>query len=113
MRFRPNRSWKRPKNFCSGRCMRVLISRLSSLGDVVCSLPAAAALKNGFPDCHVTWIVDPRFETIVRSCSAVDEVIALGSSLPSPLEFDAALDLQGLLKSACPIAKSRAKRKLA
>src|SRR5256714_3597435 len=115
MRFRPNRSWKRPKNFCSGRCMRVLISRLSSLGDVVCSLPAAAALKNGFPDCHVTWIVDPRFETIVRCCSAVDEVIALPSStlypLPSTQEYDAVLDLQGLLKSAWPIAKSRAKRK--
>src|SRR5205085_3151537 len=33
------------------------------------------------------------------------------SPLPSPLEYDAALDLQGLLKSAWPIAKSRAKRK--
>src|SRR2546421_1201798 len=125
MRSRPNRSWKRPKNFCSGRCMRVLISRLSSLGDVVCSLPAAAALKNGFPDCHVTWIVDARFESVVSSCNAVDQVIAYPnrkskienrkssplSPFPSPLEYDAALDLQGLLKSAWPIAKSRAKRK--
>lgn len=97
--------------------MRFLISRLSSMGDVVCSLPAATALKQGFPECHITWIVDPRFAPIVRGCSAVDEVVeAKVTSLRTvprfTAPFDAALDLQGLLKSALPVALCSSKKKL-
>ncbi len=95
---------------------RFLISRLSALGDTVCSLPAAVALKRGFPDCHITWVVDPRFAGVVECCGAVDEIIRIKPSLksiPSYVEeFDAALDLQGLLKSAICIAKAKAKRKV-
>ncbi len=83
----------------------------------MCTLPAAAALKNAFADCHITWVVDARFEAIVRACSAIDEVVLfrLGwrpkwPELAQP--FDAALDLQGLLKSALPVALSRSHRKL-
>jgi heptosyltransferase-1 len=95
-----------------------LISRLSSLGDVVCSLPAAGALKAAYPDSHVTWVVDSRFSGIVRSCRFVDEVIEArptinASSWPSfEIEFDAALDLQGLLKSAIPVGRAKSKVKL-
>lgn len=95
---------------------RFLISRLSSLGDVVCSLPAASALKLGVPEAHVTWVVDERFAAIVRSCQAVDEVIAQSRIARSPIRFDApfeaALDLQGLLKSALVIARAHAKEKV-
>lgn len=97
---------------------RFLISRLSSLGDVVCCLPVASALKAGHSGCHVSWVVDPRFASVVRCCGAVDEVIEASPGLrPSTWptiegEFDAALDMQGLLKSALPVARSRAKQKL-
>jgi ADP-heptose:LPS heptosyltransferase len=85
---------------------------------VVCSLPAASALKQAFPDSHVTWVVDPRFAAIVECCSAVDEVVAtkIGFSLSTwprfTERFDFALDLQGLLKSAVPVAASKAATKL-
>lgn len=92
---------------------RFLISRLSSLGDVVCSLPAAAALKKGIPDAHVTWVVAAPYLDVVRACAAVDEVIDRDHWDPSPAEpFEAALDLQGLLKSAAVIARVKAERKL-
>ncbi len=99
---------------------RFLISRLSALGDTVCSLPAAVALKKGFPDCHITWVVDPRFAGIVECCEAVDEVLKFKpklklslSSIPTyPEPFEAALDLQGLLKSALGIARAKANRKV-
>ncbi|AIE84252.1 glycosyltransferase family 9 protein [Fimbriimonas ginsengisoli] len=95
---------------------RFLISRLSALGDTVCSLPAAAALKKTFPECHITWTVDPRFAGIVECCTAVDEVLRVKPSLRSiPVydhAFDAALDLQGLLKSALCIARAKADRKV-
>lgn len=98
--------------------MRFLISRLSSLGDVVCSLPAAGALKAAFPDSKIAWVVDPRFAEVVECCRHVDEVVrAKPGFSPSTWprwegEFEAALDLQGLLKSALPVARAKAKRKL-
>jgi len=95
---------------------RFLISRLSALGDTICSLPAAVALKRGFPDCHVTWVVDPRFSDIVECCGAVDEVVQVKFSVKSiPVfsqKFDAALDLQGLFKSGMCIARAKADRKV-
>lgn len=97
---------------------RFLISRLSSLGDVVCSLPAAAALKAGIPDAHVVWAVDPRFAGIVDCCRAVDEVVRVAPRFKPGTwprirgDFEAALDLQGLLKSAIPVARCRARTKV-
>ncbi len=97
---------------------RFLISRLSALGDVVCSLPAASALKKGFPECHITWAVDRRFSGIVECCSAVDEIVKIKpgpnpKSWPTyPEPFEAALDLQGLMKSALGIARAKAKQKV-
>lgn len=92
---------------------RFLIVRLSALGDTVCSLPAAVALKRGFPDCHVTWAVDPRFAGIVEGCGAVDEVVRVTSRFQRIKgRFDAALDLQGLLKSGLLVGLARADRKV-
>src|SRR5258708_18741 len=99
--------------------MRFLISRLSSLGDVTCTLPAAVALRKAFPDCHITWVVDERFAAVVQCCKAVNEVrtsrIGVSpSTWPRFSEtFDVAFDLQGLLKSVCPVGLAKAKRKLA
>lgn len=97
---------------------RFLIARLSSLGDVVCTLPAAAALKAGFPDAFVEWAVDPRFAGIVACCRAVDRTTPVKpgfspATWPRFAEpFDVALDLQGLIKSALVVARANAKRKL-
>ena len=97
---------------------RFLISRLSSLGDVACSLPAAGALKKAFPDSVLVWAVDRRFAGVVRSCCHVDTVVEVKPGLKSSTwpsyegEFDAALDLQGLLKSALAIKNAKAKEKV-
>ena len=97
---------------------RFLISRLSSLGDVVCTLPAASALKSLMPNCVVEWAVDPRFAGIVECCRAVDVVhrVKPGFSPKTWPSFDgsfeAALDLQGLSKSALVVARADARRTL-
>lgn len=98
--------------------MRFLISRLSALGDTVCTLPAATALKNSFPGCQVVWAVDNRFKAVVECCPSVDAVVPVNpkdlNQLPSDLQgdFDAAFDLQGLLKSGSILKKVKAKAKL-
>ncbi len=98
--------------------MNILISRLSALGDCVCTLPVAVALKKQFPESSITWAVDPRFAGIVESCSAVDKVLTCKpsfslSSLPRfDAPFDLALDMQGLSKSALVLGRAKAKVKM-
>lgn len=96
---------------------RFLISRLSALGDVVCTLPAAVALKRQWPESHITWVVDPRFAAVVQACSAVDEVVVFkpkGFSRPKLNgTFDVGFDLQGLFKSGWIIATAYCWKKLA
>lgn len=95
-----------------------LISRLSSLGDVVCSLPAAAALKRAFPDCTIDWLASPVFAALAEACPYVDRTFpykfAFSKSLPEGLadRYEAAFDLQGLLKSAWPVKCVKAGEKL-
>ncbi len=88
------------------------------MGDVVCTLPVASALKSADPEAHITWAVDPRFAGIVECADTVDEIVRVKPSL-SPASwprfdspFDAALDMQGLGKSALVVARARAKVKL-
>jgi lipopolysaccharide heptosyltransferase I len=96
--------------------MKVLISRASALGDIVCCLPVATALKNSFPDCQITWLVDPKFSPIVECCPAVDKVTPYRYKTLQRVHFeekyDLALDLQGLLKSAWPLLFAKAATKL-
>src|SRR4051812_6471399 len=114
----PAISYRRPARSWRPRAMRFLLSRLSSLGDVVCSLPAAGALKKAFPECHLTWMVSPKFADVMKMCRWVDDVRTASpkfnaSTWPTHDElYEAALDLQGLLKSAACIAKAKAGRKL-
>lgn len=105
---------------------RLLIVKLSSLGDVVHALPAATALRARFPALHLTWAVEARFAPLVRLQGAADQVVELPRldwsapgrgwwmALRGALDelrgarADAVLDLQGLAKSAALALVSRA-----
>lgn len=97
---------------------RFLVSRLSALGDVVCTLPAASALKNAYPDCHITWVADPRFAAVAECCEAVDLVVKAKPKFNRTTwpefstPFDVAFDMQGLLKSAVVVGRAKAGEKL-
>jgi heptosyltransferase-1 len=90
--------------------MRFLIVRLGALGDIVHTLPAAAALRAAHPDAEIDWLVDVRHRDFLDLVTVVDRVLVLESSAPSAwidvtrrlrgARYDAALDFQGLLKSA-------------
>jgi heptosyltransferase-1 len=90
---------------------RVLIVKLSSVGDILHSLPAVHCLKNGLP-AEIDWVVHPAYEELAKCFSDVSRVFVFPRS-GSPLEFirhfrelraqqpyDLILDLQGILKSA-------------
>ena len=98
---------------------RILVIRLSSLGDVLACLPAAGALRRRFPDARISWAVDDRFEGLVRHAAAVDAILPFprrgGAAAAagflhrlSERTFDLAIDLHGNLRSGLTAWFSRA-----
>ena len=100
--------------------MKFLIVRLGALGDIVHAVPAAAALRRTFPGARIDWLVDARHRGMVDLVSVVDRAVVL--ERPSAAgwldvtrrmrdaRYDAAIDLQGLLKSAILARASGAAR---
>ena len=93
--------------------MRLLIVRLSALGDVVHTLPLAAALRRAFPDGVIDWVVDERSADLLSLVPVLDRVVVLRTRSRPALRalaeccrtlrgrsYDVALDAQGLGKSA-------------
>lgn len=103
--------------------IHVLLIRLSALGDVVHTIPAAALLRKKLPNAKLTWIVEAPFVELLENNPVVDEVLVfpkklIAKELKNPLcwlspnselrklerelksrKFTAAIDFQGLFKS--------------
>ena len=45
---------------------RILVIRLSSMGDVIHTLPAVASLKHNFPESRLSWLVRPRWTPLLE-----------------------------------------------
>ena len=101
--------------------MRILVVRLSALGDIVHALPAVAALRRALPAARIDWLVDERYRELVDLVPVVDHRITLPrgrriSGAPRVVQalratrYDIALDLQGLLKSGLLARGSGARR---
>jgi ADP-heptose:LPS heptosyltransferase len=89
---------------------RFVVVRLGSLGDIVHTFPAVAGLRESFRSAEIVWLTHPRWVDLVRSSGLATEIWPVDSrSLTSVREligrlrahnWDAALDYQGLWKSA-------------
>jgi heptosyltransferase I len=49
---------------------RILIVRLSAMGDVINTLPAVAALRQAFPEAHIGWLVEERWADLLCAPSS-------------------------------------------
>lgn len=87
---------------------RILVVRLSAMGDIIHALPAVASLKRSFPSSRLSWLVKQKWLALLEGNPYVDEVIS--PSLLRWRRFDLALDFQGLIQSAILARASRAKR---
>jgi ADP-heptose:LPS heptosyltransferase len=101
---------------------QLLVIQPSALGDIVHALQTVAALKARQPDWRVSWIVRDIFAPLVRASTVVDQVYVFRRhggvrgffQLMREVraqEFDVALDLQGLLRSALMLQRTRARKK--
>jgi heptosyltransferase I len=59
----------------SGKISRVLIIKLTSLGDVVHALPVAARLKETFPHLKLHWVVEDRCAPLLEDHPLLDSVV--------------------------------------
>jgi heptosyltransferase I len=100
--------------------VNILIVKLSSLGDVVHTMPAVQDLRAARPDAAIDWVVEAGFAPLVERCEGVRRVIGFGlrrwrRGWPGAQtiaewrayrrelraeRYDAVFDLQGLTKSA-------------
>ena len=100
--------------------LRILLVKLSSLGDVVHAMPAVQDIVAAHPGAVVDWVVEPAFAPLVQRVAGIGEVIGAPlrrwrqgwwtqrvrsefNALRERLRrhaYDAVLDLQGLTKSA-------------
>lgn len=95
-----------------------LIVKLSSLGDVIHSLPVLRTLRENFPKSFIAWVVEEKCQDVLYNNPDLDELIVLrtkywrrnwsGQSLVEVFKavrtirqrrFDVVFDLQGLAKS--------------
>ena len=55
--------------------MKILLVRLRLLGDVVFTTPLLRALRRRYPDAHLTYVVEPLAEPVVRANPHLNRVI--------------------------------------
>ena len=98
------------------RIRSILIIKPSSLGDIVHTLPAAALLRDAYPQANITWVINPEWAPVLRGNNCVNRVhifprgelggFGMATRLlpwlrqTGRLQPDVALDFQGLLRSA-------------
>lgn len=111
---------------------RFLVIRLSSIGDIVHALPAVSALGRTYPQAEIHWVVETRYAGLLEGNPYVRSVLRLdtlgwrrdlgsAATVEEALRgilalressYDAAIDFQGLWKSAVIAWLSRARERL-
>jgi heptosyltransferase-1 len=91
---------------------RFLVVRLGSLGDIVHTFPAVAGLRESFPKAEIVWLTHPRWKELVECSELATEIWETDTRSYASLReiilkirkrnFTAAIDYQGLWKSAAP-----------
>lgn len=104
---------------------RILIVRLTAVGDVIHGIPVACALRDAFPNATLGWVVEGVAGDLLEGHPAIDHLIRVPRrwwkslrtirqirSQLRELEFDTTVDLQCLTKSAAMAKLSGASRRL-
>lgn len=111
--------------------MRILLVKLGAIGDIVHALPALADARRAIPNAAIDWVAEARSAEILRDNPAIDHLLEIDTHSIRKLrsaevimaeikrqagtlrrgEYDVAIDLQGLLKSALVAKVSKAKQR--
>ena len=109
--------------------LKILVIRLSAIGDTIHTLPLVCALRKHFPDAQIDWLVEDKAAQFVKNNPVVNNVIVVPKrEWKNPLEafdgfnkiisklkkenYDIAIDVQQLMKSALFLKFCGAKRRI-
>lgn len=109
----------------TGSNPRILVVRLSAIGDCVLTVPMIHAIRRQYPQAHLAWIVDERAAMLLDGLADLDELLVIPRrwhrSLTAVLQirralrqraFDVAIDPQSLTKSGLLSLLSGAKKRI-
>jgi lipopolysaccharide heptosyltransferase I len=110
--------------------VRILIVKLGSIGDIVHTLPAVAAIRRHLLSAGISWVAEKRSAGILHGNPLIDRLVEIDTrsmragSIDEMLKelksqvrelrgekYDVALDFQGLIKSAVVAKLSGAKQR--
>jgi heptosyltransferase-1 len=109
---------------------RIALIKPSALGDIIHSLPVLTALRQRYPQAHISWVVNRAYEPLLQGHPDLSETLSFDRGLvrtgllPAGLtyarfltgmrrrQFDLVIDLQGLLRSGLMTAATRATRRV-
>ncbi len=93
--------------------LRILITRLSHIGDCILTLPVVNAIRKQYPDAFIAWAVESPTQQLLEHHPEIDHIIQIPKSWMSKPgtwaqlrrdlrceDFDVVIDPQGLTKSA-------------
>lgn len=115
-----------------GKVEKLLVIRLSSIGDIVHALPAVSALAAAHPQARIDWVVEDRYASLLEDNPHLRRVIRLdtigwrhhrvrsqtlreiGAGLRElrAERYDAVVDFQGLIKTGVLARLCRAERRI-
>ncbi len=92
---------------------RILIIRLSAIGDCILSVPVLNAIRRNFPDARIGWVIERAASQLIQGHSALDDLFVVSKqTFQSPRKLwtlaaqlrkwkpETTIDLQGLTKSS-------------
>ena len=82
-----------------GEPLRILVTRLRYLGDVVLTTPVVSALKSRYPEARIDYLTEKPFGPVLEGNPSIDEIVTTGGTFPGTVarirkrRYTAALDL--------------------
>ena len=58
---------------------RIVVVRLSSVGDIIMATPVAHRLRQTYPQANICWLVDAGFESLLVNNTDIDQVVVFDS----------------------------------
>lgn len=108
-----------------GKKLKILIIRLSAIGDTIHTLPMVYELRKSFPNAQIDWVVEQKAKQFVENNPLLDNVFVVEklcfknfSKVETVINkiretvYDIAIDTQQLLKSGVFLHFVKAKRKI-
>ena len=93
--------------------VQVLIVKLGSIGDIVHTLPALAAIRAALPSAEISWAVETRSAELLRGNPLIDNLIEVDTrSIREGMSIDEVGEKLGMKTSATKHSIFRAVKKM-